>query len=403
MTQGPSPSPHEPSLRSRVRAFVDSVLLPLEPQYLNASWSSVLGALEAARAEARQRGLWAPHLPEAMGGLGLTLREFAAVSEELGRTPIGHFALNCQAPDIGNMELLHAHGSAEQQARWLVPLSRGEIRSCFAMTEPARAGSNPTWLDARAERDGDDYVITGHKWFTSAADGAAFAIVMAVTDPEAAPHQRASQIIVPTGTPGYTLVRNIKVMGDAGEGYPTHAEVRFDGCRVPVHHRIGAEGAGFALAQERLGPGRIHHCMRWIGICERALDLTCRHAATRELSPGVLLGSKQSVQHMIAESRAEIDAARLLVLDTARQIDEHGAKAARSSVSTIKFFTAGVLQRVLDRAIQVHGALGMTDDTPLAYWFRHERAARIYDGADEVHKSVVARRILRGYGIDERE
>ncbi len=395
--------PNEPTLRAQVRAFVDTVLLPLEHRYLNEPWSAVLPALDAARADARVRGLWAPHLPHDLGGRDLPFLEFAGISEELGRTPIGHYALNCQAPDIGNMELLHRHGSAEQQARWLAPLARGEIRSCFAMTEPERAGSNPVWLEVRAERDGDDYVITGHKWFTSAADGAAFAIVMAVTDPAAPPHQRASQIIVPDGTPGYSLVRNIKVMGDAGEGYATHGEVRFDRCRVPMSNRIGAEGEGFALAQERLGPGRIHHCMRWMGICERALDLTCRQAASRELSPGVFLGTKQSVQHMIADSRAEIDAARLLILDCARQIDEKGAKAVREAVSAIKFYAAGVLQRVLDRAIQVHGALGMTDDTPLAYWFRHERAARIYDGADEVHKSVVARRILKGYGLTVRE
>ena len=395
--------PNEPTLRAQVRHFVDTVLLPLEHRYLNEPWSAVLPALDAARAEARARGIWAPHLPHDLGGRDLPFLDFAAISEELGRTPIGHYALNCQAPDIGNMELLHRHGSAEQQRQWLAPLARGEIRSCFAMTEPERAGSNPVWMEARAERVGDEYVITGHKWFTSAADGSAFAIVMAVTDPGAPPHQRASQIIVPTDTPGYSLVRNIKVMGDEGEGYATHGEVRFERCRVPVTNRIGDEGAGFALAQERLGPGRIHHCMRWMGICERALDLTCRHAATRELSPGVVLGTKQNVQHMIADSRAEIDAARLLILDTARQIDAHGAKAAREAVSAIKFFAAGVLQRVLDRAIQVHGALGMTDDTPLAYWFRHERAARIYDGADEVHKSVVARRILKGYGVTVRE
>ena len=395
--------PNEPTLRAQVRHFVDTVLLPLEHRYLNEPWSAVLPALDAARAEARARGIWAPHLPHDLGGRDLPFLDFAAISEELGRTPIGHYALNCQAPDIGNMELLHRHGSAEQQRQWLAPLARGEIRSCFAMTEPERAGSNPVWMEARAERVGDEYVIIGHKWFTSAADGSAFAIVMAVTDPGAPPHQRASQIIVPTDTPGYSLVRNIKVMGDEGEGYATHGEVRFERCRVPVTNRIGDEGAGFALAQERLGPGRIHHCMRWMGICERALDLTCRHAATRELSPGVVLGTKQSVQHMIADSRAEIDAARLLILDTARQIDAHGAKAAREAVSAIKFFAAGVLQRVLDRAIQVHGALGMTDDTPLAYWFRHERAARIYDGADEVHKSVVARRILKGYGVTVRE
>jgi alkylation response protein AidB-like acyl-CoA dehydrogenase len=395
--------PDEQPLRARVRAFVDTVLLPMEHRYLNEPWSALQPALDGARAEARARGLWTPHLPPALGGLGLSLLDFAGISEELGRTPIGHYALNCQAPDIGNMELLHAHGSRAQQERWLAPLAQGAIRSCFAMTEPERAGSNPTWLEARAERDGADYVVTGHKWFTSSADGAAFAIVMAVTDPDAPPHRRASQIIVPTDTPGYSLVRNIKVMGDAGEGYATHGEVRLERCRVPVDHRIGAEGDGFALAQERLGPGRIHHCMRWIGICERALDLTCRQASTRELSPGVKLGTKQSVQHMIAESRAEIDAARLLVLDAARQVDAHGAREARVAVSTIKFFTAGVLQRVLDRAIQVHGALGMTDDTPLAYWFRHERAARIYDGADEVHKSVVARRILKAYGLAVRE
>jgi alkylation response protein AidB-like acyl-CoA dehydrogenase len=386
-------------LRARVREFVDTVLLPLEWRFLNETWATLAPALGNVRAEARTQHVWAPHLPPEFGGQGLSLLDFAGISEELGRTPIGHYALNCQAPDIGNMELLHAHGTTEQQHRWLEPLARGEIRSCFAMTEPERAGSNPTWLDTRAERDGDGYVITGHKWFTSAADGAAFAIVMAVTDPDAPPHQRASQIIVPTDTPGFSIVRNIKVMGDAGEGYATHAEVRLSGCRVPVRHRLGAEGAGFALAQERLGPGRIHHCMRWIGICERALDLLCRRAASRELAPGILLGSKQSVQHMIAESRAEIDAARLLVLDTARRIDAEGARAARESVSTIKFYTAGVLQRILDRALQVHGALGMTDDTPLAYWYRHERAARIYDGADEVHKGVVARRILKRYGV----
>lgn len=387
------------ALRSSVRDFVDEVLIPLEWRFLNEPWASIANALEEARQSARHRGIWAPHLPPSMGGQGLSLLEFAGVSEELGRTPIGHYALNCQAPDIGNMELLHAHGSPEQRGQFLAPLARGEIRSCFAMTEPDRAGSNPTWLDTRAERDGDDYVINGHKWFTSAADGASFAIVMAVTDPDAPPHRRASQIIVPTDTPGFAIVRNIKVMGDAGEGYATHAEVQLTACRVPQRFRLGAEGAGFALAQERLGPGRIHHCMRWIGICERALDLMCRRAATREVSPGVVLATKQSVQHMIADSRAEVDAARLLVLDTARRIDAHGAREARESVSTIKYFTAGVLQRTLDRAIQVHGALGMTDDTPLAYWFRHERAARIYDGADEVHKQVVARRILKGYGV----
>jgi len=313
---------------------------------------------------------------------------------------MGHYCVNAQAPDIGNMELLELAGTEQQKKSWLRPLRKGEIRSCFSMTEPEHAGSNPTWMDTRAVLEGGQWTIDGHKWFTSAADGAAFAVVMAVTDPEAPPHLRASMILVPTDTPGFELVRNIPVMGHAGEGWPTHAEIRYTRCRVPEENLIGGRGAGFALAQERLGPGRIHHCMRWIGICERAFDLMCERAAGREIAPGVPLGSRQTVQNWIAESRAEINAARLLVLDAATKIDRAGAQAARSEISIIKFFVAGVLQQVLDRAIQVHGALGMTDDTPLAYWYRHERGARIYDGPDEVHKAAVARQILRGYGVD---
>jgi alkylation response protein AidB-like acyl-CoA dehydrogenase len=204
-------------------------------------------------------------------------------------------------------------------------------------------------------------------------------------------------IVVPAETPGFRIVRNIPVMGDAGEDYFSHAEVRYEGCRVPAANRIGAEGAGFLLAQERLGPGRIHHCMRWVGVCERAFDLMCRHALGRELAPGEPLAGQQAVQHWIAESRAEIDAARLLTLDAAARIDAHGARAARVQISTIKFYVAGVLHRVLDRAVQVHGALGMTDDLLLSFWYRHERAARIYDGPDEVHKSLVAREVLKAY------
>ena len=267
------------------------------------------------------------------------------------------------------------------------------------MTEPEFAGSNPVWMATAAVRDGDQYVIDGHKWFTSSAEGSAFAIVMAVTDPAAPAHRRASQVVVPMDTPGVVLVRNISTMGDAGSDWMSHAELRFEQVRVPASNLIGEEGAGFALAQERLGPGRIHHCMRWIGICERSFRLMCERAVSRELSPGQPLGNQQAIQHWIAESRAEIDASRLLVLDTAEQIERNGAYAARDRISIIKFHVAGVLQRVLDRAIQVHGALGMTDDTPLAGWYRHERGARIYDGPDEVHKSSVARRILKSYGL----
>jgi acyl-CoA dehydrogenase len=387
-------------LLDRIKEFLRTQVYPLEPDFLRRSFRDLVPALAAKREEIKAMGLWAPHLPNEHGGLGLTLSEFALVSEELGRTPIGHYLFNCQAPDIGNMEILMAHGTAEQKEKDFVPLARGDVRSCFSMTEPEHPGSNPTWMSTTAVKDGGDYVINGHKWFTSSAEGASFAIVMAVTDPEASKYKRASQIIVPIPTPGFNFVRNINVMGDEGSDYASHAEVRYENCRVPRSNLLGREGEGFTIAQERLGPGRIHHCMRWIGICERAFDLMCSYAARRELSPGVLLGSRQNVQEWIAESRAEINAARLLVLQTARSIDRQGAAAVREEISLIKFFVAGILQKVLDRAIQVHGALGLTDATLLSYWYRHERAARIYDGPDEVHKTVVARSVLRKYGAD---
>lgn len=387
-----------PELLPRIRQFIDNEVIPLEAAFLGRPWGELEPVLQAKRRMVRDAGLWGLALPAEIGGQGLTLAEFGRVSEELGRTPLGHYTFNCQAPDIGNTELLLEYGSPEQKAQWLMPLVRGEIRSCFSMTEPEHAGSNPTWMSTSAVREGDEYVINGHKWYTSAADGASFAIVMAVTNPDAeSRHQRASQIIVPLDTPGFTLVRNIAVMGESGEGWPTHAEVRYENVRVPVGNRIGEEGAGFALAQQRLGPGRIHHCMRWIGICERAFDIMCSHAAHRQVAPGRTLGEQGIVQAWIAESRAEINASRLLVLETARKIDEEGSYAARDEISLIKFYVAGVINRVLDRALQALGGLGMSDDTPIAWWYRHERAARIYDGPDEVHKISVARRILKRY------
>lgn len=389
-------------LIAEIRKFIETQALPLEPKFLSTPFRALVPELAVLRDEVKRLGLWAPHLPKSHGGLGLSLPEFAEVSAVLGESPIGHYLFNCNAPDIGNQELLLAHGTPEQQRRWFEPLARGEIRSCFAMTEPEFAGSNPVWMDTRAVREGDEYVITGHKWFTSSADGAAFTIVMAVTDPAAPAHKRASQIIVPMEAPGVVFVRNIPVMGEAGSDYASHAELRFEGVRVPVSNRIGDEGAGFALAQERLGPGRIHHCMRWLGISERAFRMMVQRAATRELSPGEVLGQQQVIQHWIAECRAEIDAAKLLVLDVAHRIEREGAQSARDGISLIKFHVAGVLQRVLDRAIQVHGALGMTDETPLAYWYRHERGARIYDGPDEVHKSAVAKRILSAAGMGKK-
>jgi len=397
------PSPRAADVVARTRALLDEVAPPLERALLGGTpFRDLLPDLGAARARVKAAGLWNPHLPAAHGGVGLSLVEYAHVAEVLGRTPVGHFLFNGQAPDVGNVEVLAKYGSDAQKHRFLEPVVRGEARSCFAMTEPDHPGSNPVWLGTTARRDGDEWVIDGRKWFTSSADGAAFAIVMAVTEPEGRPHERASMIVVPTGTPGYRIVRNLPVMGEVGTDWASHAEVVFEGCRVPAENLLGPRGAGFRIAQERLGPGRIHHCMRWIGVCERVFDLMAHRLATRELAPGDLLGTRQFLQGYLAESRAEISAARLYVLDTAYKIDAVGPKAAAVELGGIKFFVAGVLDRVLDRAIQVYGGAGMLDDLPIAWWYRHERAARIYDGADEVHKANVARLILKGYGAEVR-
>ncbi len=385
----------------RIRNFMEDEVYPMEPLMGVTEHEQFNGMLKETREKVKEAGLWAPHRPLSEGGLGLSLSEFAMVSEELGRSPLGHYLFNSQAPDIGNMEILRLYGSEEQFDRFYYPLVNGDIRSCFAMTEPEHAGSNPLWMSTTAIKDGDDYVINGHKWFVSSADGAAFAVVMAITNPAAEKnHHRASQILVPVSTPGYIHVRRIRIMGYAGRGYFSHSELRFEDCRVPQSNRLGPEGGGFAIAQERLGPGRIHHCMRWIGICERAFEMMCARAVQRELSPGQKIAHRQVIQHWIADCRTEIHSASLMVLDAAAKIDHLGQREARLEVSMIKFYVAGVLERVIDRAIQVHGGLGVTDDTLLAYWYRHERAARIYDGPDEVHKSVVARHVLREYGLE---
>ena len=384
--------------RGVVREFMKREVYPLEPAYRREGFVALLPQLRAKRALARETGLWAAHLPSSWGGAGLGLVEFAHLSEELGRSPLGHYLFNVQAPDVGNMEVLLEHGTDAQKERWLRPLVQGDIRSCFTMTEPEFPGSNPTWMGTTARKEGDSWVIRGHKWFATAADGAAFAVCMAVTDPEAeSPHRRASMIIVPTDTPGFELVGNISVMGHRGGDHQSHGEVQYHGARVPLSNLLGEQGAGFVIAQNRLGAGRVHHCMRWIGICERAFDLMCQHAVTRQIAPGQPLATRQLVQAWVAESRAEIDAARLMVLHAAWKIEREGTAAAREEISLIKFTVARTVQRVLDRAIQSLGALGMTDDTPLAFWWAHERAARIYDGADEVHVSSVAKRILRRY------
>lgn len=385
--------------RGVIREFMKKEVYPLEQTYRSKGFAAVLPELRTKRSRAKETGLWAAHLPAQWGGAGLSLLEFAHLSEELGRSPLGHYIFNVQAPDVGNMEVLREHGTAEQKERWLRPLVAGEIRSCFTMTEPEFPGSNPTWMGTTAVKEGDSWVIRGHKWFSTAVDGAAFAVCMAVTNPDARPHQRASMIIVPTDTPGFEHVGNLSIMGSRGADHQSHGEVFYRGARVPLSNLLGKEGHGFQIAQDRLGAGRIHHCMRWIGICERAFEIMCSQAATRQVAPGEPLGTKQIVQQWIAESRAEIDSARLMVLHAAWKIEQHGTSAARMEISLIKFTVARTLQRVLDRAIQSLGGRGMTDDTPLAHWWSHERAARIYDGADEVHISSVAKRILRDYGM----
>jgi acyl-CoA dehydrogenase len=379
-----------------VRTFMDDEVIPLEGEFLHGTPDVVAERVAELQVKVRQMGVWAANHPVEFGGLGLSMVEHGMLSEALGRSPLGHTVFGVQAPDAGNVEILHAHATPEQRERFLRPLVAGEVRSCFSMTEPATAGSNPTLLETTAVKDGDDYVINGQKWFTSSADGAAFAIVMAVTDPDAPPHQRASMILVPTNTPGFNLIRNVSVMGHSGAGHASHGEVIYQSCRVPQTNVLGPEGAGFAIAQERLGPGRIHHCMRWLGIASRSFDLLCDYANQRIITAdGDTLADRQIVQHWVAELDADIRGARLLTLHAAWMIDTVGAKAARDEISAIKFSVAATMLRAVDTAIQVHGALGVTDDTILAYWYRHERAARIYDGADEVHKTSLGRRILR--------
>ena len=378
--------------------FMEREVIPLEGEMLHGDPATLEAGVRAAQAKVKQMGLWAPNHPVDLGGLGLSMVDHGLFAEAVGRSPLGMTVFGTQAPDAGNVEILHKYGTEEQRERFLRPLVAGEIRSCFSMTEPETAGSNPVLLETRAVTEGDDFVISGQKWFTSSADGAAFAIVMAVTDPDAPPHQRASMIIVPTDTPGFSLVRNVSVMGHSGSGHASHGEVIYQACRVPRTNVLGPEGSGFLIAQDRLGPGRIHHCMRWLGIAGRSFDMMCTRANERIVdADGGTLAGKQVIQHWAAEMEAEIRGARLQTLHCAWMIDQFGASAARDEISAIKFEVANTMLKAVDRAIQVHGALGVTDDTILAYWYRHERAARIYDGADEVHKTSLGRRILRRY------
>src|SRR3954447_15573571 len=398
-----APSPRVVELTARLTEFLDEHVYPVEMEALRALDDEVGPGvpypriLVELRERAKREGLWNLFLP-GDDGAGLTNWEYGMLCEVMGRSLVSPMVFNCSAPDTGNMEILADHGTPEQKARWLEPLLEGETRSCFSMTEPDTAGSDPTGLRTSAVLDGGEWIINGHKWFTSGAVGADVAIAMVVTEPDAAPHQRASMILVPVDNPGFNLIRPISVMGH--DGGPGHCEIRYEDCRVPEANLLGARGAGFKVAQDRLGPGRIHHCMRAIGAAERGLELMCKRANTR-IAFGGPLGEKQFVQEFIATSRIEIDAARWLVLNAAWQMDEFGKREARQAISLTKVSAANMVMDVLDRAIQVHGSLGMTDDTPLAGLWRHLRMLRIADGPDEVHKMVIATRELNKWRADE--
>jgi acyl-CoA dehydrogenase len=394
----------EPEFEARLewmRRFVREEVFPLET--LDLSYERLLEVVRPLQAEVKAQGLWAAHLPPELGGMGFGQVRLGLMHEILGESPYAPVVFGNNAPDSGNAELLavgiEATGRHDQREQWLEPLLDGRLRSGFSMTEPNTAGADPTLLSTRAVRDGDEYVINGHKWFTTNGSVADFLIVMAVTNPDVHPYQGSSMLIVPAGTPGVEVVRDVATMEDPNTlfgRFGNHAEIIYRDVRVPAANLVGREGEGFALAQARLGPGRIHHCMRWLGQSRRAFDMLCERAVSR-YAFGSLLSEKQTVQNWVADSLAQMQAARLMTLHAAWKMDREGAAAARVEIAMIKYFGAGVLYDVIDRAIQVHGSLGYSCDLPLESMYRAARAARIYDGPDEVHRQTVARRTLRGY------
>jgi acyl-CoA dehydrogenase len=392
-------SPRAEELRQQLLQFMDDHVYPAEEAFRQQQGADrgdppiLLELMDKAKAA----GLWNLFLPNEKWGAGLTNLDYAPLAEITGRSPwIAPRALNCSAPDTGNMEILAEFGTAEQQDRWLVPLLQGEIRSCFSMTEPDVASSDATNIRCRIERDGDEYVITGRKWWSTGAlhPKCALSIVMGVTDPEADTYHRQSMILVPMDTPGVKIERSLPIFGyDAGGG---DAEIVFDGARVPASSLLGEEGGGFAIAQARLGPGRIHHCMRAIGMAERAFDLMCTRA-TQRVAFGKTIAEQGVVQDWVAEARMRIEQARLLTLKTAWLMDTVGNKGARIEISAIKVVAPEVATWVIDRAIQVFGAKGVSEDVPLAEMYAHARTLHLADGPDEVHKMQIARRELRRY------
>jgi acyl-CoA dehydrogenase len=388
-------------IHQRAENFLQEQVYPAEPgfaEYEHAhpdEWDAP-PVLAELKQEARSRGLWNLFLPHEKWGAGLSNLEYAPIAELTGRSPsIAPEAMNCAAPDTGNMELLAMFGTAEQQDRWLHPLLDGEIRSCFSMTEPEVASSDATNIATRIERDGDEYVVTGRKWWSSGAMNprCRLSIVMGVSDPDGPRHRRHSMILVPLDSPGVTVVRPTTVFGYTDHTHGGHAEILFDGVRVPAGSLLGEEHAGFALAQARLGPGRIHHCMRLIGMAERALELLCQRALSRRAFGGAI-AEQGVVREWIAEARIRIEQARLLVLKTAWLMDTVGNKGAAMEIAAIKVVAPEAAKWVIDKAIQVYGAAGVSQDSPLAYLYAHARTLQLADGPDEVHRRSVARQEL---------
>ncbi|MBJ7603430.1 MAG: acyl-CoA dehydrogenase family protein [Candidatus Dormibacteraeota bacterium] len=379
-----------------MRTFMKEEVWPLEvlvDQLPGDRFWALVGRLQA---EVKRSGLWATHLPPELGGQGMGQLKLGLMHEIEGSSFWGPMVFGNNAPDTGNAEVLALFGTPKQKEQWLYPLLDKKIYSGFSMSEPENAGSDPVNLSTTAILDGDEWVINGHKWFTTNGLVASFLIVMVVTDPEAGPFERASMLLVPTDTRGVDLARNIPTMGDPEPFGFGHAEVYYRDVRVPRADLIGKRGEGFKIAQHRLGPGRIHHCMRWLGQSQRAFDIMCERALQREAFGGPL-ASKQTIQNFIADSAAEMEAARLMTLHAAWKMDRFGQQAARQEISMIKFFGAAVLHNVIDRAIQTCGGLGYSGDLPLEAMYRHARAARIYDGVDEVHRQTVARLVLKNY------
>lgn len=369
-----------PELRLTMREFIDDVVIPAE----RASGPEVLATLKS---QAKERGLWALGHPVELGGGGLSFLDFTLLNEIIGRSHLGQLAVG--SVSMQDSIMLHEYGNDEQRARWLEPMVAGEVYPSVGLTEPEVAGSDPTRMQTTAVLDGDEWVIDGHKWFTTGASRAAFTTIFARTEPDPAPdHQAFSAIVVPAGTPGLTIERVLTTMGTQDGD---HCELTLSGCRVTASSMLGGRGEGFTISQKRLGPGRIFHAMRWLGQAQRAFELMCARANER-YAHGSLLAAKGEIQRYVAESAAQIQAARLLTLDAARAYDADGRASVQ--ISLVKFWGARMLHDVIDRAIQVHGALGVTADTPLEHMYREARYARIYDGPDEVHRMVVARRIL---------